>query len=74
LLCGAPLYDSQGSSGIIAFTYTDLSHATTKFSEQVVLVLYSEKASWRPSGREAIQGRGEHCCCPKLEREVPNSP
>jgi hypothetical protein len=36
--------------GFIAFTYTDLSYATTKFSEHMVLVLYSEKASWGSSG------------------------
>jgi hypothetical protein len=35
MLCGAPLYDSQGSGGIIAFRYTDLSHATKTFSEQL---------------------------------------
>jgi serine/threonine protein kinase len=35
-LCGAPFYDShQGSVGIIAFRYTDLSHATKNFSEQL---------------------------------------
>jgi serine/threonine protein kinase len=34
-LCGAPLYDSPGSGGIIAFRYTDLSHATKNFSEKL---------------------------------------
>ncbi|TVT97382.1 hypothetical protein EJB05_57381, partial [Eragrostis curvula] len=34
-LCGAPLYDSQGSNGIIAFRYTDLGHATKNFTQQL---------------------------------------
>ncbi|CAN6335950.1 unnamed protein product [Urochloa humidicola] len=33
--CGAPLYDSQGGGGIIAFRYTDLGHATKNFSEKL---------------------------------------
>ncbi|RCV15706.1 hypothetical protein SETIT_3G078900v2 [Setaria italica] len=33
--CGAPLYDSQGGGGIIAFRYTDLVHATKNFSEKL---------------------------------------
>jgi len=32
--CGTPLYDSQGG-GVIAFRYTDLSHATKNFSEKL---------------------------------------
>ncbi|KAJ1261305.1 hypothetical protein BS78_09G018700, partial [Paspalum vaginatum] len=33
--CSAPLHDIQGSAGIIAFTYTDLSRATKNFSERL---------------------------------------
>jgi hypothetical protein len=33
--CGAPLYDSQGGGGIIAFRYTDLVYATKSFSEKL---------------------------------------
>jgi hypothetical protein len=33
--CGVPLHHNQGSSGIIAFRYTDLSHATKNFSEKL---------------------------------------
>ncbi|KAE8768013.1 putative serine/threonine-protein kinase receptor [Hordeum vulgare] len=33
--CGAPLYGNQGPSGIIAFRYTDLAHATKNFSEKL---------------------------------------
>ncbi|VAH99660.1 unnamed protein product [Triticum turgidum subsp. durum] len=33
--CGASLHGTQGSGGIIAFRYTDLAHATKKFSEQL---------------------------------------
>ncbi|CAD6334279.1 unnamed protein product [Miscanthus lutarioriparius] len=32
--CGTPLYDTQGG-GVIAFRYTDLSHATKNFSEKL---------------------------------------
>jgi hypothetical protein len=34
-LSGVPLYDNPGRGGIIAFRYTDLSHATKNFSEQL---------------------------------------
>nr|ABA92006.2 retrotransposon protein, putative, Ty3-gypsy subclass [Oryza sativa Japonica Group] len=33
--CGVPLHHNQGNSGIIAFKYTDLSHATKNFSEKL---------------------------------------
>uniref|UniRef100_A0A0D9ZG93 non-specific serine/threonine protein kinase n=1 Tax=Oryza glumipatula TaxID=40148 RepID=A0A0D9ZG93_9ORYZ len=33
--CGVPLHSSQGSSGIIAFRYSDLDHATKNFSEKL---------------------------------------
>ncbi|XP_006662814.1 G-type lectin S-receptor-like serine/threonine-protein kinase At2g19130 [Oryza brachyantha] len=33
--CGVPLHHSQSSSGIAAFRYTDLSHATKNFSEKL---------------------------------------
>ncbi|XP_071682085.1 G-type lectin S-receptor-like serine/threonine-protein kinase At2g19130 [Lolium perenne] len=33
--CGSPLYCNQGTTGIIAFRYTDLSHATKNFSEKL---------------------------------------
>nr|ACS49656.1 S-domain receptor-like protein kinase family-1 [Oryza ridleyi] len=33
--CGVPLHHSQGNNGIIAFRYTDLSHATKNFSEKL---------------------------------------
>jgi hypothetical protein len=34
-LCVSPLYGNQGTTGIIAFRYTDLSHATKNFSEKL---------------------------------------
>uniref|UniRef100_A0ACD5WTP1 Uncharacterized protein n=1 Tax=Avena sativa TaxID=4498 RepID=A0ACD5WTP1_AVESA len=33
--CGSPLYRNQGATGIIAFRYTDLAHATKNFSEKL---------------------------------------
>ncbi|KQK23765.1 hypothetical protein BRADI_1g75950v3, partial [Brachypodium distachyon] len=33
--CGSPLHGNQGTSGIIAFRYTDLAHATKNFSEKL---------------------------------------
>ncbi|BAT13152.1 G-type lectin S-receptor-like serine/threonine-protein kinase At2g19130 isoform X2 [Oryza sativa Japonica Group] len=33
--CGVTLHHNQGNSGIIAFRYTDLSHATKNFSEKL---------------------------------------
>ncbi|BAT13150.1 G-type lectin S-receptor-like serine/threonine-protein kinase At2g19130 [Oryza sativa Japonica Group] len=33
--CGMPLHHTQGNSGIVAFRYTDLSHATKIFSEKL---------------------------------------
>lgn len=33
--CGASLYGNQGPSGIIAFRYNDLAHATKNFSEKL---------------------------------------
>uniref|UniRef100_A0A0E0R5M4 non-specific serine/threonine protein kinase n=1 Tax=Oryza rufipogon TaxID=4529 RepID=A0A0E0R5M4_ORYRU len=33
--CGVPLHHNQGNSGIIAFKYTDLSHATKNFSQKL---------------------------------------
>ncbi|EEE60371.1 hypothetical protein OsJ_13503 [Oryza sativa Japonica Group] len=33
--CGVPLHRSQGGSGIIAFRYSDLDHATKNFSEKL---------------------------------------
>ncbi|KAK3129197.1 hypothetical protein QOZ80_6BG0473490 [Eleusine coracana subsp. coracana] len=33
--CGAALHDTRGSTGIIAFRYSDLCHATKNFSEQL---------------------------------------